>query len=153
MDQGPIFDCNTALPRCDITCEGPSNAILALRTRQCGCTSEYWFHAGAVSFIYVIGIYAIANFARVLLVHGLCRMSWIHIHNGEFDFIGSCLHDGTVTRPVASEDRDRLAKRLRRDVMKYEALGVMLCVAALAINVPWVMAIQRIESDLAYSGA
>ena len=47
----------------------------------------------------------------------------------------------------------RLAQRLRRDVMKYEAMGVMLCIAAVSINVPWVMAIQRIESDLAYSGA
>ena len=62
------FDCAAQLPQCNPTCRGPSTVIMGQKARRCGCTTESWFHAGAVFMLVALFVYVSTNFARIVLV-------------------------------------------------------------------------------------
>jgi hypothetical protein len=73
--QDATFSCND-LPACTPTCNGPSKTELRDATRKCGCTLEWWFHAGFWSFTMAVSLYVCLNVARMLMLRALVRLSW-----------------------------------------------------------------------------
>jgi hypothetical protein len=73
--QDATFSCDD-LPICTLTCNGPSKTELRDATRKCGCTLEWWFHAGSWSFTMAVSLYVCLNVARMLILRALVRLSW-----------------------------------------------------------------------------
>lgn len=92
-----------ALPKCDTLateCPGPIREDMAFQTRGCSCTVEWWVHSGVLTFILALAIYICGNISRLLLVRGICRLQWHDIHDGYYQYTGSCDEHGKRIEPA-----------------------------------------------------
>ena len=71
LSDASVFNCN-ALPHCEMTCSGPSEAILLRSTHECGCVAEWGIHAAILRTLLVVVVFTVMNISRFIVILSFC---------------------------------------------------------------------------------
>uniref|UniRef100_A0A7S2RH00 Uncharacterized protein n=1 Tax=Rhizochromulina marina TaxID=1034831 RepID=A0A7S2RH00_9STRA len=151
-----VFYCGD-IPDCALTCGGPNRQLLRTVTEQCGCMVEWLFHSSFFKFSIALIIYILMNASRVILTRALCKVFWRYLSPGIFTYKATCDNHGNVLAPRGTEKYESftgpngaLKKELDWTLKRYVGLAWVEVLVALALNVPWIVFLQRASHDIAY---
>ena len=142
LDDG-VYNCSAVAP-CESACDGPSRAITATFCQRCGCHTEWLGHGMVLHLLLALLVFASINACRVLLVDGACRLLWRQLFAGQFDFLANCDDCG-----VPNVGRPQILEALRAAVRDHFQSGWLMVAGAVALNLPWVVALNYVGEHLA----
>ena len=137
-----VFNCS-AVAECKRACDGPSREITATLCQRCGCHAEWLAHGMVLHVLLALLVFACINACRVLLIDGACRVLWKQLFAGQFEFIANCDDYG-----MASAGRTQILDALRTAVRGHAQTGWLMLLGALALNVPWMVALDFVGHHL-----
>jgi hypothetical protein len=143
--QKPRINC-TELPACEPICKVDADSI-AGNTRDAGCTSEWWFHATVLKGVCTAVVWLMWNVCRNLLVSGLVRLTWRHLMPHGFAFLGSC----NLVGEIEVDTEHELSTNIAIVTTKFERFGWVLIVAAVLLNVPYILLCYFLNLDIEYT--
>ncbi|KAG5184838.1 hypothetical protein JKP88DRAFT_255227 [Tribonema minus] len=157
LNAGAVIDCS-AMPACAITCPGPNKELLSEATQHAGCMLEWCLHSAWLRLSLTLLVFVLMNLSRLMLVRGVIKLLWRHMHPGLFTFRATCREGGELVAAVASSGGDGAAKaddaRFARSVAATlaETLAAwrgtavaQICMGAL-LTLPWALALLSVSA-------
>jgi len=141
-----VFQC-TALPTCEVQCDGTDKRALRQYSIVSGCTMEYFMHAGGLAATFSVIIYVVLNISRILFINGVNRITWKELYTGHFSYIAACDMEGHT-----QYKKTDLRKRLHTTLRWFKWKGVFMVVLAALINIPWMVGIAYAVDQLPHAG-
>lgn len=137
-------------------CPGVSQSVLQSVTHSAACTTENWWHGYLFSSFLVVSCFILINISRIITMRGIVRIFWRRIIVKNFSVLISCSDSGYVEVPEAvSEDnksmKEAIRLALKKAIRKWERWGYILFALGLAINVPWIWALQFFSQSIEYT--
>jgi len=145
---GPLepaaFNC-TLLPRCDITCTGPSQQNLNYATFETGCRTEWLIHSLIFRGMITIVVFICFNISRVLFMMAVCRMQWRSLTTEGFEFVGNCSRSGKTSVAV----KTKLQEEINETIKSFEQTATFLFLGSLLVHLPYLIFILVLTSPIA----
>jgi len=151
-----IFRCD-AMPSCDVTCEGPNQALLEQTSRECGCTFEWFLHSLWLKIVLSLMVYGVTNGSRIGFVNGLSRLLWRRLHPDRFTVLTTCKVDGTlitVEHTCSGKDDSNdyehavlIRREINRNMLRFQAKGLGMVVCAVFANITWIWALTMVNAS------
>jgi hypothetical protein len=135
------FDCGV-LPGCDLTCDGPSQPLLAAATTQCGCTAEWLLHTWWARAAGAGVVFGVLNLSRLAVLSAVSRLGWRWMSPNCFTYRATTTLEGHyLGAPWSSQYptfKKLLSSELRLSLARYERKGWLMLIAGVGVNYVWV---------------
>ena len=110
-----------------------SKPVSSLISRTAVCTGLWWANSYVLNGLFIVIIWGFFNVGRMIIVGGLARLLWQFLNTGLFAFIATCDAAG-----IATYKREDLAIKVHAMIGKFRVVGLVFCICACGLQVPWV---------------
>jgi len=135
------FECS-ALPTCDVTCDGPNAPLLEAATEQCGCSSEWLMHTWWAQVAGACVVYVVLNFSRLTVMSAVCRLCWRWMSPNCFTYRATMTLDGHYLGAPWSGKyptfKKLLSTELKDTLKSYERKAWLMLIAGIGVNYVWI---------------
>jgi len=142
------LNCSESVRTCSYGCPGPHKYTLKQASSKSVCYGEFFLHSFILRIFCTVLVYIFWNISRMMLMSGIVMLHWRPLTPKGFEYLGTCDRDGNLL-----EDSERELKETIPKVIKaFERKARLTIVAAVAINLVYIVALATLANEIAYPG-